>query len=543
MPRGLVVCDDVGGPMQNETGVSNEGMENAQLAVAIGHETDSVSVEAQPVATESLTGWEKVALGGILIVGAILRFAYLDRNSVWFDEAFVALIIQVKWSLIPSVLRIIDTHPPLYYLLMKAWVSVVGLGDAMLRIPSAFFGLISVVLTYALMRQVSDKRISLISALLVSTAPIELWSGQNARMYAFFDTLILGTTLTLVLSVKRAQGRMWAAYAAIAALMIYTHDLAFLVLLAQGIWVVWYERQHLRPWLIAMAVVAILYAPWVPTLWYQVTHAPAWFLGPYSDKPAYLKLSDLFGLFAFGGALFGMPTYFFSNTTLSVLEQVLILLPFLLTLGAGVTLASQNRRWIALFGLLLAIPVGVIQLIALKYNAFFARWFAPVCPFYAMLLSEGAFALSRSIRQHSGRIAFAIISVALLYNLAGLDRYYFDPGLHPFQYRSVAARVAKDYQPTDLLLFGDQGNEVSFIYYFKEPAHTMKATYQPNSEALRSLGSRFHRVWFITGPPVNHPELIERALSALSTSLTLVRAETPRAYPWVYLFEARSSKP
>jgi mannosyltransferase len=343
------------------------------------------------------------ALTGILIVGTVLRFALLERNSIWLDEAFAALVAQLKWQDILAFLRVFDTHPPLYYLLLKAWVSLAGVGEAALRIPSAFFSLISVVLTYSLMRQLSSERVSLVSALLVATAPFEIWSAQMARMYALFGALTLGATLTLVLSVERRQWGLWAGYAALASAMAYTHDLAFFVLAAHGLWVTCYQRQLLGRWLLAMGTVAVLYAPWVPSLLYQVTHAPLWFLGPVlGDKPTYLKLSDLVGLFAFGGSLFGMPSYFFSNTSLTRLEQFFLLLPFLVVLGSGIVL-SRDRRQVALLGLPLALPVGAMQLVGLWYPAFFARWFSFLCRFIGFEFRHpSTLRTDRSVRRLGG---------------------------------------------------------------------------------------------------------------------------------------------
>jgi len=481
---------------------------------------------------------EMVALGGILIASAVLRLVFLGSKSVWSDEAFVALVAQMKWPDIFTYLRLADTHPPLYYLVMKTWITLAGGSEVALRIPSVFFSLISVVLTYALMRQVSAERVSLVSALLVGTAPLEIWSGQMARMYALLGALTLGATLALVRSVQRQRWQLWAAYAVAATLMVYTHDLAFLVLAAHGLWVVRYERRHLGRWLAVIGAVMVFYAPWSSSLWYQITHAPSWFLGPpYSDRPAYAKISDLFGLFAFGGYLFGMPSYFFSDTPLTSLEQLLLLLPFLIVLGFGIVLLSDDRRRLALLWLPLAVTVGVMQLVALEIRAFSPRWFSFLCPFYAMLIAEGAFALSRTIRDHSDWIATVIIAAVLFYNLAGLDRYYFDPAIYPFQWRAAAAALAREVQPSDLLLFGDQGNEVAFAHYFKGRAWTMKLLPTQDFETIRGLGSRYHRVWFIVGPPANDPALIDQTVSALRASFALVDRITPRAYPWVYRFE------
>ncbi len=457
-------------------------MSRVQLEMPVDQPNLPAEVSVRLFARDLRLSAETAALAGILIVATGLRFALLGRNSFWFDEAVVAFVAKAKWQDIFSILRIRDTHPPLYYLLMKVWVSLAGDGEAALRFPSACFSLASVVLTYALTRQVSP-RVSLTSALLVSTAPFEIWSGQMARMYALLGALALGSTLTLVLAVKRHGWGHWVAYAAATTLMVYTHNLAFFVLLAHGLWVVSYERRYLGRWLAATAAVVALYAPWVPSLWYQATHLSSFVAPFYDDKAPYLKLGDLFGLFAFGGSLFGMPSYFFSNTSLPLLEQFLLLLPFLVILGSGIGSLLRDERRLALLGLPLVIPVGVMQLLALGTPVFVARWFSFLCPFYAMLVAEGVSAVSRNIRAHPHRTAAFVTAGVLLFNLAGLNRYYFDPTLHPYQWRSAAARVEREIKSGDLLLFGDQGNEVAFAYYFKGRAWTMKLMPMPDFTA------------------------------------------------------------
>ena len=517
-------------------------MDRVQLVKAADQPNTPAGVSVRLLATDLHLSTEAVALAGILILAVGLRFAFLGRNSFWFDEAVVASVAQAKWQDIFPILRLRDTHPPFFYLMMKGWVGLAGTGEAALRFPSACFSVISVALTYALMRQVSTGWVSLISALLVSTAPFEIWSGQMARMYALLGALAIGATLLLVLGVQRQRWGYWVAYAAAATLMVYTHNLAFFMLVAHGLWVASYERPHLRRWLATAAVVAVLYTLWAPSFWFQATHLQ-WFLAPfYGDKPPYLKLGDLLGLFAFGGSLFGMPSYFFSNTSLTPLEQLLVLLPFLVILGSGTASLSREGRWLALLGLPLAVTVGVMQLLALGTPAFVARWFSFLGPFYAMLVALGVFALARNFRTHPDRTAAFIVAGLLLFNLAGLERYYFDPALHPYQWRSAVATVAREIKPSDLLLFGDQGNEVAFAYYFKGRAWTMKLTPQPDFEVIRGLGTRYKRIWLIVAPPADYPPLINQTVSALRISFVLADSRAINGvYPWVYRFDAKPS--
>ena len=49
------------------------------------------------------------------------------RQSVWFDEAYSIMV--AKQSVGEAIrLTALDTHPPLYYLFLKAWACLFGWG-------------------------------------------------------------------------------------------------------------------------------------------------------------------------------------------------------------------------------------------------------------------------------------------------------------------------------------------------------------------------------------------------------------------------------
>lgn len=500
----------------------------------------SVGVSGRRSGTDVRTAAERGALIGIFAVAAVLRFAFLGRNSIWFDEAVTVLVAQAPWKDVIPLLRLEDAHPPFYYLMMRIWIGLVGTGDATIRIPSACFSLAAVLLTYALMRRISSARSSLLSAFLMSIAPFEIWSGQTARMYALLEALVLGATLVLLGAVERHRWRPWITYAVLATLMVYTEYLAVLVLAAHGLWVVCYERASVRRWLATTAGAAVAYAPWLPALWQQaVIRAPMSQI--YGDKPAYLKLGDLFGLFAFGGSLFGMPSRFYSTTALHPLAQILILLPFLVLCASGIGALARNKRHLALLGFPPLVSLSAMQVIALVTHAFIARWFSFLGPFYAMFIAEGAVELRRAVRALSDRAAAVIVAGILLLNLAGLDRYYFDPAFHPFQWRVAADAVAREIKPDDLLLFGDRGDEIAFGHYFKGRAWTMRLLPHPNFDLLPTLGTRYRRVWLIVAPLPDSNELLRQTVSALSGAFALSQRglTLPGTYPQVYLFDSK----
>src|SRR5512139_4111719 len=72
-------------------------------------------------AREALLSREGLALVGMVATGAIFRLVLLGSKSLWLDEAFgVAITQRGLIELLRKVVRA-DTHPPLYYIVLKAW--------------------------------------------------------------------------------------------------------------------------------------------------------------------------------------------------------------------------------------------------------------------------------------------------------------------------------------------------------------------------------------------------------------------------------------
>ncbi len=491
-----------------------------------------------------------VALAGIVAVAAALRFSLLGQNSLWFDEAWVVWVAEHRWQDILPLLRAGDAHPPLYYLLTKAWIGIAGAREAAVRLPSAFCGVLSVVLTYALMRRLSPAPVGLLSALVIGVSPFAVMAGQEVRMYALLGTLALASTLALVASCERGGVLRWGGYALLTAAMIYTQYLGGLMVLAHGVWVAWYERRHCGSWLLAVGAVAALYLPWVPSLWQQIAlgKGAPW----YGRGTVFLDLGDLLGLFAFGGSLFGMGSYFFPGTV-GPAGQVLILLPFLLVLWRGASSWISDRRSLALVGLPVVVTAAAMASLSFaRLLIFYPRWFSFLLPFYAMVLARGVEDLAARGRGRRPEVLALLTAGLLAFGVPVLGRYYFDPGFRPYPWRAAADLVRRQGRPGDFLLFVNGSAEIAFTYYFDQPHPSLALTPVEAVQGVdraptftdlqaRALAKRYPRLWIIATPPLT-PGMQERLRAGLDSAYRVVGS---RSFPgiWLHLLEVRRPGP
>jgi mannosyltransferase len=130
--------------------------------------------------------------------------------------------------------------------------------------------------------------------------PYLTYYGQETRMYALEGFLSLIAVLAYVNGVLRER-RGWAiALVPTLALMVYSHNWALFFCFALAVATVLYGREHLRTFGFVALGVALLYAPWLPTLLTQARHTGA----PWSTRPSFHELFTAPGAVLGGDAPF-----------------------------------------------------------------------------------------------------------------------------------------------------------------------------------------------------------------------------------------------
>ncbi|HEX4806580.1 MAG TPA: glycosyltransferase family 39 protein [Conexibacter sp.] len=198
---------------------------------------------APPPRQTTTTPW--LAIAAIVLLAAVLRFATLRTQSLWFDEAATWDLVRRPFG---EMLRQIpkgESNPPLFYVLEWAWTRVFGDGEAGLRSLPALAGLLTVPVAYAIGRRTAGEgsraaaRAGLAAAALVAVNPLLVWYAQEARSYAL-ATLMSAVALLLMLRAgSDRRGRVLAAWALAGALALATHYFTAFVLAPQAAWLLW----------------------------------------------------------------------------------------------------------------------------------------------------------------------------------------------------------------------------------------------------------------------------------------------------------------
>lgn len=143
-------------------------------------------------------------LACLTLAGLLVRFYRLDVQNFWLDELWTAAASDPAQPLGEWLAEWIlpDVHPPLYYLIIRAWRELFGASELALRLPSTLFGLLAVAVVPLVQRWTPFVRRPWALAALLATATGAILYAQEARAYTL---LIFLTTAATCLGVAMAR--------------------------------------------------------------------------------------------------------------------------------------------------------------------------------------------------------------------------------------------------------------------------------------------------------------------------------------------------
>ncbi|HEU5372792.1 MAG TPA: glycosyltransferase family 39 protein [Gaiellaceae bacterium] len=297
-----------------------------------------------------------IGLPLLVLLSLFLRSRQLHAGF-WIDEGISVGISHEHWTSIPHLLRE-DGSPPLYYMLLGVWVRLFGDSEAATHTLSLVFGLACVPLAYFAARAVFGRRAGLAAAVIAALDPFLTYYAQETRMYELEALLSVVVAWSYVEGILRGRRSWTPVFVVSTALLAYSHNWGLFLCFGLAVATFAFARERLRLFGIAAAGVAVLYAPWLPTLLSQVRHTGA----PWSTRPSF---HDLF--LSAGSVIGGDAPY------------VALVLVGGAALG-GIVLheRTQERREIAALLTVVAVTVVVAFVASQISPAWTARYFAVI---------------------------------------------------------------------------------------------------------------------------------------------------------------------
>jgi hypothetical protein len=384
---------------------------------------------------------------------------------------------------------------------------------------------------YRIGKRIGGSWVGLLAALFLATARFHIWWSQDIKNYTpsiFFAFVAVWFGLQIIARSKATKYStnqtseiasspnalrllaMTCAYALFAALAMWTHYLAALVLLALTLYaitfyVLRYKQYAASPiisWLIANILAALLFAPW---LYMYLQNAASWQAAPTFDFIVFLKLvATVLPL--------GVTTNIDDYAMVTIALTLIAAIPVFSIQYSVFRKKTATEHWTLntehslLFTLIVILPPLLVYALSLTPVSFFApkiqaRYLLVLLPAYVMLLAFGVIVLSR-FSKYLGIIATIFVLGA---NVFVLNDYYAERRLTD-EYTTLANVVNSFARQGDVVFLHTDQEWPTFLYYLRAPLDWMGSSNgQPmndrNAELLSVRAtSRYNAVWLVTLP-------------------------------------------
>ena len=276
----------------------------------------------------------------VFIIGVSFKFYHIDYRYFWYDE--IATIVQTSGLNSGGIARLAPVNQiaslnyyknlvrlnelnltlgqqlkgqaqtmnlnPLHYFLLAFWHRLAGDSVIAIRLFSIFFFLLSLPFIFLLAKKLfRNKLAGWIAASLFSITQYAHYYSHEARYITLSIFLIVAASYFLLEALDHKKFYWWLGYVITGTLALYASAILGLLLIAHFLFVVLFERKIFLQFFASIAIVFLLYAPWLLFIVHsfgQVEGALSWH-GMFYDNYNFLILI-LFQLLALADAFIAM---------------------------------------------------------------------------------------------------------------------------------------------------------------------------------------------------------------------------------------------
>ena len=232
----------------------------------------------------------------VVFIAALALRSLQAGEPLWHDEAYSFHLAQLSWQDLIAQLRE-ESTPPLYYLLLKLWIALLGDGERAMRSLSALLSAAAAALACVFGSRRFSHRVGWCFGLLLAVNPNAAYYGQEVRMYALWELLTL-LGLWGAVSFAKTHARGGLAMAALAHLLAcYTHNVALFGVASTALVTLFFLEGHRArlTWSLVHAGVGLSFLPWFLIVMTQLAKQStvlAWFTPHWEAQGSLLHVAD-----------------------------------------------------------------------------------------------------------------------------------------------------------------------------------------------------------------------------------------------------------
>ncbi len=417
----------------------------------------------------------------ILLIAFFLRIWLLGAKNVWWDEGLAIWAIRKSW-LATTLWTAADVHPPLYFWLLKAWVSLAGESEFAARFPSLICGMLTVAAVYPLGKLLLRPGTALLATALLACSRFHIWWSQEMRMYILATLCAMLSTYALwrwlqaedIVDARPAMPglhRLRQAFSYVLASLagLHTIYLFVVVLAAQSLFVLirlvqrglGSHRDFILRWAVSQLAIIALFLPWLAV---ALPRMRSWSVA----KPI--------GLVTFVQLYF---TLLITGISTNVARYTPLVISLGLLPAAGLALAlqargetSKNSTSLAsmqgpfFLTLFVCVPPAIVFLLTKPRSLFYspsveARYLVLCAPAFCLLLAWAIQQLHCRAKW-GGLLSVVAVAAVFAWTLPGhySGRYLRD------ELQTMVRTIAAYAEPSDVVLLVSGDRYPIFEYYY-----------------------------------------------------------------------------
>jgi len=340
----------------------------------------------------------------------------------------------------------------------------------MLRLPSVFFGVLSVAGIYRLGRELCNNEVGLLGAFLLTISPLHLRHSQEARMYIVLMLFVIMSSYFFWRAWRKGGRGNWMAYVIFSALSLYTHYLAAFLLLSHNLFVAIsfvsryctgnYRKSGLLYWVLSQLSILLLLAPRLPSILPRYQQGVGGMSAAvFGGRPNIRTPLNVFITFSLGPGVWSLLPTLLRRSIYALIGICFVLAIFSAIRKDGRKLPALSSSAPAVFTLTclvipIALTLGALWWYERKYDL---RYVVAFLPFFYLMISKGVLALPKA--------SLRILAVVMLVSVSalGLNQEY----THNYKedWRGATQHIVNHWQKGDALCFVPVWDNVGFLYY------------------------------------------------------------------------------
>ena len=396
----------------------------------------------------------------IFLLGFALFVTDLTATSLWSDEGWTIAATEE-----PNPVKIVadwvvpDVHPPLFFLELSIWRLFTGDTIFELRYFPVMISMLGIALIYRLGKALFSTRAGILAALFYALHDLVNVLTHEVRHY---PQQMLMVTLALWLYwrfYRNPSRRNGIAFAISGAAMIYTHYWGGFILIGMALhallttWGRWLEFRRLAA---GFTGIALLYAPWLPVLYHQITLERPGGLPHALDNTNWVYRVLLY-------QLVGIPEVFW------------LALAFVGFMG---TYAAAPTHWKpSPASSLLLIPAVIAPALSILWNTRYPslsfRALAVIVPAVIALAAHG-------LAQFRPREQYVMVAFILIFSLTSTSAGPIERPPWP----EIADYIVTHSDATDVVLLENDTDEHALAYYLAQSGVDVAYAYTESTREL-----------------------------------------------------------